>query len=127
MWEKELGFAHSYLLRNKNSNAPLFAEREMMELYFLEIPKFQETNVVPNSTLEKWMFFFKTQRDQMLEDLKMSDKSFNKAVSALEVAKMSPVERRTYEARLAAISDELSVYQTPPPTYPRAAQNKYIF
>ena len=105
---KETGFAHSYVLKNKKSNAVLFSNREMMELHFLEIPKYQETNSVPLSTLEKWMLFFKTQNDKMLEELRMSDKSFDKAVSALEVAQMTPAERRAYEARLAFISDQLS-------------------
>ena len=104
----EPGFAHSYVLKNKKTNAVLFSEREMMELHFLEIPKYQETRVVPNSILEKWMLFFKTQNEKVLEELQMTDKSFDKAVSALEVAKMTPAEKRAYEARLAFISDELS-------------------
>ena len=86
----------------------IFATKEMMELHFLEIPKFQETHAVPNSTPEKWMLFFKTQNEQVLEELQMADKSFGKAVSALEVARMTPAEKRMYEARLAFISDQLS-------------------
>ena len=86
-------------------------EREMMELHFLELPKYQETNSVPHSTLEKWMLFFKTQNDKMLEELQMTDKSFDKAVSALEVAQMTAPERRAYEARLAFITDQLSALE----------------
>ena len=52
----------------------------------IEIPKFEIKNLSTSSRLSKWMTFFKAQNDQILEDLKMSDSTFEHAVSELEYA-----------------------------------------
>ncbi len=80
----------------------------MLQLHFIELPKFQETSSIPHSNLERWMLFLKTQNDKLLEELQMADPALDLAVSEIEVAKMTPTERYWYEAKLAGMSDEAS-------------------
>jgi predicted transposase/invertase (TIGR01784 family) len=101
--------ASCFILKNRKTNLPLFENKaEMMELHFLEIPKYKETQSIPKSMLDKWMLYFKSQNDDVLKELKMSSPAMDKAISEIEVAKMSPKERRYYEARMAFLSDQAS-------------------
>jgi predicted transposase/invertase (TIGR01784 family) len=101
-------FSNAFLLKNKETNENLFLDQQMLQLHFIEIPKFQETSSIPTTALGRWMLFLKTQNDQILEELQMADPTLDLAVSEIEVAKMTPTERYWYEAKLAGMSDEAS-------------------
>ena len=96
------------MLKNKQSNQPFFSKVEILEIHLIEIPKFEIKNLSTSSRLSKWMTFFKAQNDQILEDLKMSDSTFEHAVSELEYAKMKPEDRTIYNAHLSHLSDRIS-------------------
>lgn len=109
IWFKDIpDFEHTFIMSRKNSHQPLFSENEMFEMHFIEFPKFNANQSIKNSTLKKWMTFFKAKNDSILEELKMSDNTFEHAVSELEYAKMNPKSRRLYDAHLAFISDQVS-------------------
>jgi predicted transposase/invertase (TIGR01784 family) len=112
LWlKKNSEFSNTFLLKNKETNENLFTENQMLQLHFIELPKFQETSTIPHSNLERWMLFLKTQNDTLLEELQMADPALNLAVSEIEVAKMTPTERYWYEAKLAGMSDEASRHE----------------
>lgn len=109
IWFKDLiDFHHPFVLKNKVSNLPLFQKEEVFEIHLVEIPKSDDSHGAASSRLKKWMTFFKTKNDQVLEELKMIDNVFEHAVSELEYAKMKPEERALYEAQLTFISDQVS-------------------
>jgi predicted transposase/invertase (TIGR01784 family) len=109
LWlKKNSEFSNTFLLKNKETNENLFTENQMLQLHFIELPKFQETSSIPQSNLERWMLFLKTQNDKLLEELQMADPTLDLAVSEIEVAKMTPEERHWYEAKLAGMSDQAS-------------------
>ena len=109
IWFKDLiDFHHPFVLKNKFSNLPMFQKEEVLEIHLVEIPKSDESHAAASPRLKKWMTFFKTKNDQVLEELKMTDNAFEHAVSELEYAKMKPKERALYEAQLAFISDQVS-------------------
>ena len=94
-----------YNLQDAESNSVYDPDLELLELYFLEIPKFKPVQAIPKTTLEKWFLFFQTDQDNVIEELRMSDKMISLAISELEIAAMNPEDRRFYEARLAATRD----------------------
>ena len=101
-------FFNTFLLKNKETNENLFSNNQMLQLHFIEIPKFQETSSIPTTALGRWLLFLKTQNDKLLEELQMADPTLDLAVSEIEVAKMTPAERYWYEAKLAGMSDKAS-------------------
>ncbi len=101
-------FSNTFLLKNKETNENLFSNNQMLQLHFIELPKFHETSSIPTTALGRWMLFLKTQNDKLLEELQMADPTLDLAVSEIEVAKMTPTERYWYEAKLAGLSDEAS-------------------
>ena len=90
----------------------MFQKEEVFEVHLVEIPKSDESHAAASPRLKKWMTFFKTQNDQVLEELNMFDNAFEHAVSELEYAKMKPEERALYAAQLAFISDYVSGLNT---------------
>ncbi len=104
-FEQDDQYLHKFVLKEQTSNQPFLVDKNLLGLYFIELPKFQKNG--PTSaldTLEKWILFFQTNNDSEMEELKMDD-DLILAITELEIAKMNPVERRYYEARLAGIID----------------------
>jgi predicted transposase/invertase (TIGR01784 family) len=98
-------YVRKFLLQDSESKAAFFDDEEMLEMHFIELSKFKSTDKIPQRTLDKWILYFNTDSDNVIEELKMSDKNLSIAVSDIEIAAMPPEERRWYEARLAAIRD----------------------
>ena len=96
---------HKFVIKEQDTHQRFNLEKDLLEIHFLELPKFKAPAGVPTKTLDKWCMYLQTENDAVLEDLKVSDKDIFKAVSELELASMSPLDRRSYEARLAAIRD----------------------
>jgi predicted transposase/invertase (TIGR01784 family) len=97
-----------FVIKEKHSNQQLFERDEMFALHFVEIQKFKETDQIPKSQLERWLLFFKTKSDQILEELKMADKYLEGAISEIEYVQLSKQDRWAYESRMAGQTDRAS-------------------
>ena len=107
---------HSFVLKKSETGEKLFKTTEMMKLIFIELPKFKDLEDVPKnkglqsqlasrSKLDLWLTFLKTVSDQQMEEMKMTDPTFAKAVSELELAAMKPEERRRYFSHMEGLRD----------------------
>jgi predicted transposase/invertase (TIGR01784 family) len=105
-------FIHKYVLKEQSSNLEYLGEEQPLGLHFIELPKFKNPAAVPEKTLEKWLLFFKTDNDNVMEELKMSDKYLFQAVSDVELAAMSPKDRMSYDARVAGELDMYSAFES---------------
>ena len=115
---EDMPYLNKFVLKEKQSNKhffhcskliPIETERhEMLEICFLELPKFKETGSLPTTNLERWVTFLSTKNDKLLEDLRVMEPTFEKAVSELEIARMTPIQKREYYGRMEALSDYLT-------------------
>jgi predicted transposase/invertase (TIGR01784 family) len=105
-------FMHKYVLKEQASNLDYLGDEQPLGLHFIELPKFKTPKSVPEKTLEKWLLFFKTDDDNVMEELKMSDKNLFQAVSDVELAAMNPKDRMSYDARIAGELDLLSALES---------------
>jgi PD-(D/E)XK nuclease family transposase len=87
----------------------LFSDQEYFAIYFVEFNKLQTQGALPKTQLERWLLFLKTYDDKVLEELKMANPNLAKAVTEIEIAKMSKVQRMRYEARVAGEIDRATI------------------
>jgi predicted transposase/invertase (TIGR01784 family) len=80
---------------------------DLLEIHFVEFPKFRELEFDVNNPLHRWLIFLKDDvtEDELKEVISM-DVILNKAEEKLLKLSADPETRREYERRAKALSDE---------------------
>ena len=99
-------------MKNTESGEPMFSERQMVDIHFLELSKLKSHKLDLNNPLDRWAAFLKSEDANVLEDLKSMDKIIEKAMSELELAQMTQDERTSYFARRNQIWAHNSIIDT---------------
>ncbi|WML46881.1 Rpn family recombination-promoting nuclease/putative transposase [Neobacillus sp. PS3-34] len=99
-------FHSIFKLREVSSNQLL---TDLIEIHFIDFPKFEEENYNLKNPLHRWLLFLKEDipQDQLREVVNM-DSILNKAEEKLMKLSADPETRREYELRAKALSDERS-------------------
>lgn len=80
---------------------------DLLEVHFIELPKFRIAEGYPLGDLEKWLIFLNDPK--MREVIRMNEPLIEKACGELGRIQMDPAARRLYELRDLAIRDEKSL------------------
>jgi predicted transposase/invertase (TIGR01784 family) len=81
---------------------------EMLEIHFVELPKFRKSEGNPRDHLEGWLFFIEESPKEMLEMAIQANPAIRSAEELLHRLGSLDEVRRYYEAREKAIHDEIS-------------------
>jgi len=99
-------FHSIYKLREERTRNLL---TELLEIHFIEFPKFEEINEDLNEPLHRWLLFFKEDiPSNKLREVVSMDVILNKAEQKLSELSADPETRKEYERRAKALSDERS-------------------
>lgn len=103
---KKESYHTKYSLREFKTNSLL---TNLMEIHFIEFPKFQEIKLNLHNPLHRWLLFLKQDvPENLLEEVTRMDAMVNKAEDKLIKLSADPETRREYELRAKALSDERS-------------------
>lgn len=72
---------------------------DIIEMHFIELPKFMQINAVYNTKLEQWMWLLTGKSKEKLEEAMKQNKEIEKAVKALEEFGKNEEEKELYECR----------------------------
>lgn len=81
---------------------------DVLEIRFLELPKFRKKQPDLSKSLDRWMIFIEDSPEEVLEMAKKAEPAIEKAEKILEHLGSFDAIRRYYEAREIAIHDEIS-------------------
>jgi predicted transposase/invertase (TIGR01784 family) len=81
---------------------------DVLEIRFLELPKFRKKQPDLSKPLDRWMVFIEDSPEEVLEMAKIAEPAIAKAERILEHLGSFDEIRRYYEAREMAIHDEIS-------------------
>ena len=96
-------FHSMYSIYNQENGRRL---NEDMELYFLEVPKFQKKPISEMTRMERWLAYFSNKLDQKeMEELAMNETSIQTALDATAIFMQNSDERLKYLNREMAIMD----------------------
>lgn len=99
-------FHSIYKLQEMSSKNSL---TDLLEIHFIEFPKFEEITFDLNNPLHCWLLFLKEDiPEDLLRELVRMDVILNKAEEKLLKLSADPETRREYERRAKALSDERS-------------------
>jgi predicted transposase/invertase (TIGR01784 family) len=99
-------FHSTYNLREFQSKNLL---TDLLEIHFIEFPKFEEISDDVNNPLHRWLLFLKEDiPENKLREVISMDVILNKAEQKLLKLSADPETRKEYERRAKAISDERS-------------------
>ncbi|MGL5085999.1 MAG: Rpn family recombination-promoting nuclease/putative transposase [Clostridium sp.] len=86
---------------------------DVMEIYFLELEKLRDPKIEidEDDKVIQWMMFLEAKSKEVLEMLGEKNEAIKKATSILEVMSHDEDTRRAYEAREAALHDEVTKIQ----------------
>ncbi|MGN7300757.1 Rpn family recombination-promoting nuclease/putative transposase [Ferdinandcohnia sp. SAFN-114] len=99
-------FHTKFNLRESQSNNVL---TNLLEIHFIEFPKFEEINDDVNNPLHRWLLFLKEDiSEKKLREVISMDVILNKAEEKLLKLSADPETRKEYERRAKALSDERS-------------------
>ena len=98
-----------YRLKEVDRNEEL---TDLMELHFIELPKFEETeDCDENDALAKWIEFLKEPESNIVRKLELEDKAIKKAKEELYKLSMDSKERERYRIREKTMMDEISALE----------------
>ena len=98
-----------YRLKEVDRNEEL---TDLMELHFIELPKFEETeDFDENDALAKWIEFLKEPESNIVRKLELEDKAIKKAKEELYKLSMDSKERERYRIREKTMMDEISALE----------------
>jgi predicted transposase/invertase (TIGR01784 family) len=69
------------------------------EIHFIELPKFEKTEVNINDKLEGWLLFLKDPNNKAMETIMEREEKIKEAVTYLDLISQSKAERERYEER----------------------------
>lgn len=72
---------------------------DIIEMHFIELPKFMQINSVYNTKLEQWMWLLTGKSKEKLEEAMKQNKEIEKAVKELEEFGKNEEEKELYECR----------------------------
>jgi predicted transposase/invertase (TIGR01784 family) len=81
---------------------------DVLEIRFLELPKFRKKKPDLNKPLERWMIFIEDSPEEVLEMAKKAEPAIARAEEILKQLGSFDEIRRYYEAREIAIHDEIT-------------------
>jgi predicted transposase/invertase (TIGR01784 family) len=82
---------------------------DLLEIHFIEFPKFEEISFDLNNPLHRWLLFLKEDiSGDLLREVRRMDVILNQAEEKLLRLSADPETRREYELREKALSDERS-------------------
>lgn len=86
---------------------------DLMNIYFFELPKFQELDkkgqIAPNDRMAKWLRFLTNNDDSRWDELAKQDPLLELSVDKLQLASLDPEIRMQYESRLKGLRDIESI------------------
>ncbi|NLB41771.1 MAG: Rpn family recombination-promoting nuclease/putative transposase [Clostridiales bacterium] len=94
-----------HLWEDSNKNCKL---TDVLEIRFLEIPKFRKAQPDMSKPLDRWMVFIEDSPEEALETAKREEPAIARAEEVLKQLGSYDEIRRYYEAREMAIHDEIS-------------------
>jgi predicted transposase/invertase (TIGR01784 family) len=77
-----------------------------IEIHVIEMPKMPEIVYHGASELEKWLLFLSRPKEEILEELAMTEQAFKQAYEKLKFLSHDPKQRQLYEARLKYLRDK---------------------
>lgn len=82
---------------------------DVLEIHFLEMPKlYKDKNINENDPLTQWMMFLEGKSKEVLEMLAKKNEKIEKAYSILQIMSKDKEARILYNAREAALHDEVT-------------------
>ena len=84
---------------------------DVLQIHFLELPKFRKLQADMNKPLERWLSFMEPSSEEVLEMIKDQDPSIAKAEKILDWLGTDKETLRLYEIREKAIHDEVTRLQ----------------
>ena len=94
-----------HLWEDTNKNCKL---TDVLEIRFLELPKFRKSQPDMSKPLDRWMVFIEDSPEEVLEMAKREEPAIARAEEVLKQLGSFDEIRRYYEAREMAIHDEIS-------------------
>ena len=94
-----------HLWEDSNKNCKL---TDVLEIRFLELPKFRKAQPDMSKPLDRWMVFIEDSPEEVLEMAKREEPAIARAEEVLKQLGSFDEIRRYYEAREMAIHDEIS-------------------
>ncbi|NLC43668.1 MAG: PD-(D/E)XK nuclease family transposase [Clostridiales bacterium] len=94
-----------HLWEDSNKNCKL---TDVLEIRFLELPKFRKAQPDMSKPLDRWMVFIEDSPEEVLEMAKREEPAIARAEEVLKQLGSYDEIRRYYEAREMAIHDEIS-------------------
>lgn len=82
---------------------------DILEVQFVELPKFLEQNPELNSNLNKWLAFLTKPEKEVMEVAEMGEPAIRKAITVLDMLSRDPETVRLAELRMKKILDEKSM------------------
>ena len=81
---------------------------DILEIHFIELPKFRKNKPDIDKPLERWLLFMETSSEEVLMMLKDKDPTIKKAEEILDWLGTDPETVRQYERREMQIHDEVT-------------------
>ncbi|WP_234121384.1 Rpn family recombination-promoting nuclease/putative transposase [Clostridium hydrogenum] len=84
---------------------------DILEIHFVELPKFLDENLEMNNSLDKWLTFLTKPEKEVMEVVEMSEPAIRKAITVLDMLSRDPETVRLAELRMKKILDEKSMLE----------------
>lgn len=84
---------------------------DILELHFVELPKFLEASPELDNNLNKWLIFLTKPQESLKEGEKMAEPAIRKAITVLDMLSRDPETVRLAELRMKQILDERSMLE----------------
>lgn len=84
---------------------------DILEIHFVELPKFIEENPKLNNSLNRWLAFLTKPEKGILEVVEMGEPAIRKAITVLDMLSRDPETVRLAELRMKRILDEKSMIE----------------
>ena len=103
----ELDQYHTVFHLREDTN-PEYKLTDVVEIHFIELPKFRKLRADINNPLEQWLSFLEPSSEEVLEMIKDQDPSIAKAEKILDWLGTDQETIRLYELREKAIHDKVT-------------------
>jgi len=84
---------------------------DILEIHFVELPKFLENSPELNNSLNKWLTFLTKPEKRIMEVVEMGEPAIRKAITVLDMLSRDPETVRLAELRMKKILDEKSMIE----------------
>ena len=84
---------------------------DILEVHFVELPKFLDEEPELNSSLNKWLAFLTRPEKEVMEVAQMAEPAIRKAITVLDMLSRDPEMVRLAELRMKKILDEKSMIE----------------